>query len=142
MRDLPYGTVQPDPSGYGAGTWLFVIVVYAYMAYAIYTIAKKTNTENPWMAWIPILQYWLLVKMARKHWGWFIAMLIPFVNIIALIVVWMKIAEERRRPNWWGALIIVPLVNFVIPVGMLAFTEAHNEVAPPPTAPVPPVNPA
>jgi hypothetical protein len=120
----------------GAGGWIFVIAIYLYMAYALYTIAKKTNTMYPWMAWIPILNYWLMVKIARKGVGWFILMLIPFLNLIAMIVVWMKIAEERRRPSWWGILVIIPVANFVM-MGILAFSEATNQVAPPPS-PTPP----
>ena len=35
---------------------IFVVAVafYVYHSLAIQTIAQKTNTENPWLAWIPI----------------------------------------------------------------------------------------
>ena len=33
---------------------------------------------------------------------------------------WIKIAEARGRPGWWGVLIVIPLVNFVI-IGILAW---------------------
>src|SRR5215467_850832 len=32
----------------------FVLAIYIYMAICLQTIAKKTNVQNPWLAWIPI----------------------------------------------------------------------------------------
>ncbi len=118
---------------------LLIVAVYVYVAYATYTIAKKTNTQNAWFAWIPILNLILLLRIARKSLWWIIGMLIPFVNIIVTIWVWMKVAEERRRPSWWGILMIIPVVNWVI-LYLMAFQEAKNAVAPasftpPPSAP-------
>jgi hypothetical protein len=37
-------------------------------------------------------------------------------------MVWMGVAEARQKPNWWGILAIVPLVNMVVP-GYLAWSE-------------------
>lgn len=31
-----------------------------------------------------------------------------------MILLWMALAEKRGYPNWWGVLMIVPIVNFVI----------------------------
>ena len=38
---------------------MFVVAAafYIYLALALQTIAKKTNTENAWWAWIPIIQH-------------------------------------------------------------------------------------
>lgn len=36
--------------------WVFAIAAYVYFAVVLQTIAKKTNTENAWFAWIPILK--------------------------------------------------------------------------------------
>lgn len=38
------------------------------------------------------------------------------------ILVWMGIAEERGKPNWWGILLIVPVVNLIVP-GYLAWSD-------------------
>jgi len=34
----------------------------------------------------------------------------------------MAVAEARGKPNWWGILVIIPLVNFVVP-GYLAWAD-------------------
>ena len=94
---------------------LFVAAIYVYMALAIQTIAQKTNTENPWLAWIPIVNIVLLLNIAKKPIWWFLLFLIPLVNIVITIIVWMAVAEARNKPNWWGILIIVPVANLIVP---------------------------
>jgi hypothetical protein len=53
---------------------------------------------------------------------WFLLFLIPLVNVVVAIMVWMAVAEARCKPNWWGILMIVPLVNLVVP-GYLAWAD-------------------
>lgn len=110
-----------------AGVMIFVFLVfslaiYVYFALALQTIAKKTNTENPWLAWIPIVNIILMLNIAKKPLWWFILCLIPLVNIVIVIIVWMAIAEARGKPNWWGILLIVPVVNLIVP-GYLAWSD-------------------
>jgi len=101
---------------------VFGLAMYVYMALALMTIAKKTNTENPWLAWIPIANLILMLNIAKKPIWWIILCLIPVVNIVFVIIVWMAIAEARHKPNWWGILLIVPVVNLIVP-GYLAWSD-------------------
>ncbi len=96
------------------------LVVYIYFALCTVNIAKKTNTPDSWWGWVPILNFFLMVKIAEKQWWWVLLFFVPFLNIIMMVIVWMKIAERRGKPSWWGILMIIPFVNFVIP-GILAF---------------------
>jgi hypothetical protein len=93
----------------------FAAAMYVYFALAIQTIAQKTNTENPWLAWIPIINIVLLLNIAKKPIWWFLLFLVPLVNIVIAIIVWMAVAEARNKPNWWGILMIVPGVNLIVP---------------------------
>jgi len=109
----------------GAFALVFIVIAlaaYVYMALALSTIAKKTNTENPWLAWIPIINIILMLNIAKKPLWWIILCLVPFVNIVILVLVWMGIAEARNKPNWWGILIIVPIVGLIVP-GYLAWAD-------------------
>ncbi len=98
------------------------LVIYAYLAYSLQVIADKTNTENSWLAWIPIANIYLMCKIAGKPGWWFILFLIPIVNIVIGIIVLMKIAELRGKPGWVGILWILPVVGLIIP-GYLAFSD-------------------
>ncbi|HXP82313.1 MAG TPA: DUF5684 domain-containing protein [Verrucomicrobiae bacterium] len=107
---------------FGTTFFLFIAVVYVYIALALMTIATKTNTPNGWLAWIPIANIFLMFNIAGKPAWWFILFLIPLVNIVIAIIVWMAIAEARHKPNWWGILMIVPVVNLIVP-GYLAWSD-------------------
>ena len=111
---------QEVPGGAAlAGPFYLMVAVFAvayiYFALALQTIARKTNTANGWWAWIPILQIVLSLNVARKPVWWIILCLVPIVNIVMWIVIWMGIAEARNRPSWWGILLLVPVVNLIVP---------------------------
>jgi hypothetical protein len=97
------------------------LVGYIYFAITLQAIAKKTGTPNGWWGWIPILNIVLSLNIARKPLWWIILCLIPFLNLIMFILVWMGIAKSRNRPSWWGILVLVPVVNLVI-LGILAWS--------------------
>ena len=105
---------------------MFIVVIglagYVYMSLALQTIATKTSTENAWLAWIPIANIFLMLSIAKKPMWWFVLFLVPLVNIVIAIMVWMAVAEARHKPNWWGILTIVPGVNLVVP-GYLAWSD-------------------
>lgn len=118
-----YGQMEPAAAAaIGIIYFIIMVVAYIYIAICLMKIAKKTNTENGWFAWIPILNVFLMLMIAKKPLWWFILMLIPIVNFIIFIIVWMAIAEARGKPNWIGILTIVPFVNIII-LGYLAFSK-------------------
>lgn len=120
--------------GFAGAAAGFVVVImlaaYIYAAWAIMTLAHKTQTENAWLAWIPIANLFLVANIAGIPWwtalivilaGW-----IPFVGQIAslAIVAWWfyEIAQKRNYEGWVGILMIIPVVNLVI-LGVLAFND-------------------
>jgi hypothetical protein len=118
-----YQQIEPGAAAAIMVVYLIIgIIFYVYMAICLMTIAKKTNIPNGWFAWIPILNVFLMLMIAQKPLWWFILMLIPIVNIVISIIVWMAIAEARGKPSWVGILMIIPFVNIIIP-GYLAFSS-------------------
>lgn len=118
---------RPMPSGAAMGAVIMVFVViglafYVYTALALQTIATKTNTENGWLAWIPIANIILMLTIAKKPMWWIILCFIPLANIVVFVILWMGIAEARGKPSWWGILFIVPVVGFIVP-GYLAWSD-------------------
>lgn len=108
-----------------------ILVVYVYTSLVLMTIAKKTNTANAWLAWIPIGNLYLLTQVAKVPWWTFLVIFlawIPFVGSLAIFAVliwwWWKICEHRNRPGWWSLLVtFVPVVNVVM-LGILAWSDA------------------
>ncbi len=105
------------------GIWSVVsIAVYVWIALCLHIIARKTNTPNPWLAWIPIANVILACQIAGKPWWWVFLFLIPIVNLVLAIVVMWKICEARNKPGWLAILMIIPIANLII-FGILAFVD-------------------
>ncbi len=104
------------------GGLLIGLWIYTYLASCLQIIAVKTDTENGWLAWIPIANIYLSCKIAGKPGWWILLLLIPVVNIFISIIVWMEIAKACNKSDWLGILMIVPIVNLIV-LGYLTFSE-------------------
>jgi hypothetical protein len=129
----------PDPTLYGSQDFsaitgmmaffaaFFIIflvvalVAYIYMALTMMKTAQKIKVGPAWLAWIPVANVYLMLKMGKQPW-WpmllMIGFIIPFVNFIAAIVLMIfvimsewKICEQRKRPGWWAIITIIPFVG-------------------------------
>jgi hypothetical protein len=102
------------------------LAVYVYTSLAYMEIAKKLNHPNPWFAWVPILNFVLILQLADMS-PWLILLaLIPGVNGIAMLILsvmtMMKICEKRGMDKNLGFLMLVPVANLVLP-GILAWKK-------------------
>jgi len=105
------------------------LIFYVYSALVLMSIAKKTNTPNAWLAWVPIGNLYLMTQIAKIPW-WTLLIIflswIPVIGALALLAIvtwwWWKIAEARNKPGWWALLMLIPGVNLVM-MGILAWAE-------------------
>jgi len=111
----------------GAAMMVVGLVLYIYFAVALMAIAKKTNTPNGWLAFIPIANIYLMTQMAGMPAWLTLAFLLPFIPFIgglafAVVSVYLfwKIAEKIGKPGWWSILLLIPVVNLVI-IGIMAW---------------------
>ena len=102
-----------------------IIILYVYFSICLAKIAKKTNTSNSWFAWVPILNIYLMCKIAGKPGSWVFWLLIPIINIIPGMIIPFGIVKKLKKPAWWGILMLLPVTNIAIP-GILAFSEDNN----------------
>lgn len=139
------GNIPPEAAGLGLAIFggillfvlVFVLICYVFMAICLSKIAKKTQTENSWFAWVPILNIILMINIAKKPTWWIIMFFIPLVNIIFSILVWMEISKKLGKPEWLGVLMIIPLANLIVPA-YLAFSRDATPTEQPPISPAPP----
>lgn len=101
--------------------WVLGLLGYLYVTFCIFMIARKTGTDNAWFAFVPILNVILLLAIADKPVWWILLLLVPLVNIVIVILVWMGVSAARGKPSWLGILILFPGVN-LITMGYLAFS--------------------
>jgi len=118
---------------------LIVIAVYAYVALAWYSIAKKRKYPNPWLAWIPFANIAMIFELGGFHWAWvFLVLLsvIPLVGSIPLLVLLVianwRIFESLKYPGWLSlalAIGIIPVIGFLgaiaylIIIGIIAWSS-------------------
>lgn len=128
---------------------ILLIAIYIYFSLALMFIAKRTNTSNAWLAWIPYANIFLITKIAQKHWWPILLILIPlilnffpkniifyvinYISIIALMIFytiwWWKICERRSKPGWWALVVLIPLIGWIwglIMIGILAWEKNNN----------------
>ena len=51
----------------GIPTGLFSIAVYILTSLAIYTVARRRELNNPWLAWVPVINWWLLGSLSDQY---------------------------------------------------------------------------
>jgi|SRR5271154_7135214 hypothetical protein len=125
-----FAAIDPnDPNTqaiFASGFFLVFLVIgaafYIFAAFALMTIAEKTQTPNAWLAWIPIANVILMINVARKPIWWIVLFFIPLVNVVVSVILWMAIAEARHKPSWWGILTIIPVLNLVA-IAYLAWSD-------------------
>jgi uncharacterized membrane protein YhaH (DUF805 family) len=84
---------SPD-AGLGMIPILFLLGVYVYFAFCLFKVAQKSGHQDcAWWAWIPILNTFLLFKIAGKPAWWFVLCLVPLVNIVVFAILWMEAAK-------------------------------------------------
>ncbi len=107
-----------------------ILLLYVYGSFCLMKIAKKTNTELAWLAWIPIANLFLLAMIADKEWWWALIVIlggiVPIIGIIAslgafIYLSWL-VCEKLNKPGWLSILMLIPIVNLVI-LGYLAFSD-------------------
>ncbi len=127
MQEMP-----PMAAGMGVGMMIVMLVIYVFWAYCMARIAVKLGMpfgKSFIWAIIPIANVFLILKLGEKPMWWFILLLIPIVNLIMMILIWIGIVERLGKPAWWGVCIaIVPILNLILFL-MLAFEKG----APTPT---------
>ena len=127
---------------------------YVYSGLTLMAIAKRTNTEHAWFAWIPFLNIYLVSQVAREA-GWpVLLVLVPvilvlfpqntftlmvyIVSIVTFVVFnffwWWKVCRIRGKPGWWILLTIIPILGWIwglIMMGILAWGKGEMSVPTP-----------
>jgi len=125
MPSPPLGVLPGLFAEFGIILILVEIAFYIFFSLCLFLIAKKLDVPAPWTAWIPIVQIWTIVACAGKPWWWILLLLVPIVNIVIGIYLWVLITENLGRNKWLGLLMLVPIVNLVF-LGILAFSKSEG----------------
>ena len=99
---------------------LAVVLIVAW--WKIFTKAGKPG----WAALIPIYNVIVMLQVIGRPIWWIILFLIPVVNIIIEIIVFLDLAKSFGRSTWFGIGLILLNPIFVL---ILAFGDAEYKAA-------------
>jgi len=113
----------------GIPTGLFGIAAYILTALAIYTVSRRRGLNRPWLAWIPVVNCWLLGSLSDQYRyvvkgenkskrKWLIILNILRAAMVMLLVILALVtagALFANRPSEIMGLIIA-LLGLVLPL--------------------------
>jgi hypothetical protein len=101
------------------------IGIYVYTALALKAIARKLNNSHGWIAWIPLVNFVLLLEFGEFHWALIFLFLVPILGWIALAVIsvialW-RCCEKLNYPGWISLFSLLGSIPGLIILGILAW---------------------
>jgi hypothetical protein len=115
LAQVPEG--QPNPEAVAAIAAIFGFICFA--VYGVLIIAMiaglwKTFTKAGQPGWASIIPFYNIVVLADicgKPWWWLFLCLIPIVNIVVLIILYLKLAEVFGKGGGFAVgLILLPFI--------------------------------
>jgi hypothetical protein len=115
--------VSPLAAGLGMGMMLVWCAVLLIIIISLWKIFEKAGKPG-WAAIIPIYNMIVMLEIAGKPIWWFILMLIPFVNLIVIIIVLIAFARNYGKGVGFAiGLLLLPFIFYP----MLAFGDARYQ---------------
>ncbi len=114
-----------DSSGGGAAVLLLLILLY--IAVVVLAIAGLWKTfekagQKGWFAIIPILNTYILIKIAGREGWWLILFFIPCVSIVVGFIVMIDVAAKFSKSVAYGVgMVLLPFIFFPL----LGFGDAE-----------------
>lgn len=110
---------------------IIFLITYIPMSLFTYLVAKRLGTPRAWMAWVPIVNIFLMSKMANRKTSqfWLALILGLFCGLVLfgfLIDWWMEIAQRLNKPRWLGVFAAFPYIGFIF-MGIIAFSESTKQ---------------
>jgi hypothetical protein len=139
MTTIPAVLFQNDlaPQAIGGGlfalggtmllVFLAILVVFIAGMWKVFTKAGRPG----WACLVPFYNLYVMCKIAGKPGWWLILFLIPFVNIVAAILVAIGIAKSFGQSTAFGVVLLFLLNG----IGYLVLGFGHYRYVGPPAAP-------
>ena len=91
---------------------VILLVGWALTSYPAYVIGTRTNVENAWVAWIPLLGPTIVMLWSIQRPAWLVILaIIPLVNIVFSIWLLITMPHEHGRTRWWALGLLIPIIG-------------------------------
>lgn len=105
--------------------FLLAAGLWVYYAYCLQKIAERTGTGRTWWAWVPVLNVFLMLKIAKRPLWWFILFAVPIVNAYVAIRILVDICRAVGESPWLVVPLLIPGVNLLIISYLAGFTKTR-----------------
>jgi len=104
-----------DVSGGAAVGILLVLFAFAILVIAAMWKVFTKAGEAGWKSIIPILNAYVLIKIAGRPGWWVVLYLIPIVNFVIMIIVMIDLAKSFGKGTGFGlGLVFLPMIFLMI----------------------------
>ena len=108
----------------------FVVLIYlaviVVVLAALWTVFTKAGQPG-WGAIVPIYNLILVLKIAGKPMWWFLLCLVPLVNVVIVILIYIALAKNFGKSSGFAiGMIFLPFIFFP----MLAWGDARYSPQP------------
>ena len=115
--------------GLPIGPLIFAVVVGILMIASLWKVYTKAGKPG-WAAIIPIYNLVVLLQIVRKPLWWIVMFLIPIVNFIFLILLYIELAKAFGKSGGFAAGLIFLGVIFFPILGFGSSVYAYGDAAP------------
>ncbi len=80
--------------------------------------------EKPWMAFVPFLNLYIMLKIIRKPLWWYAFLLVPFINVFVYMLMLVELVKCFGKTKLWQQLLAV-----ILPIVYLPYISRDREMA-------------
>jgi hypothetical protein len=117
--------------------FLFMLVViiasYAIGAFLLGRLFKKAGIPQ-WTAWVPIYNTWKLLEMGGQQGFWAVLALIPVLNIVSIIFMYIAMYEIGKKLGKEGWFVLIAIFIPIVWLIWLGFDDSKWPSAKKPAA--------
>ncbi|HEY5912211.1 MAG TPA: DUF5684 domain-containing protein [Verrucomicrobiae bacterium] len=99
-----------------------LLALYLFYCFCCMLICRKAGRQPGVWVWIPVLQLLPLLQAARMSRWWFLAYLVPGLNLVAQVIWSFKIADARNKSAVIGVFLLLPVLS-IFAFLLLAFAD-------------------
>ena len=120
LQDNTSTGVGPAGAAMGAGIMIVYLAIILIIIISLWKIFTKAGKPG-WAAIVPIYNLIVMLEICCKPIWWFILMLIPFVNLIVIIILLVELAKRFGKGVGFAiGMLILPFIFYP----MLAFGDS------------------
>ena len=112
-----YDEMLEELAAIGTGMWIFIAVAFIFTIICWWKIFVKAGRPG-WAAIVPIYDLVVTIQVAKKPWWWILLLLIPFANIVFLIMIYHGVSKAFGKSAGFTvgllflSIIFLPILAF------------------------------